>query len=1142
MLEIATEQALAGCCHVEICLLLILLQSGLLRLALVLRCAIMHILALLKRKLWIVKVGVLQSLAAVFSAAGAFHCQRCNAHAQTLIVPARVRTSAAGLNYLRHVRSCAAAAVGNKRRHSCQHAVRGLSGLTLLQSMLSEILDVLLGNLCSWAIYLRAAWQPLLRIWVAIQRKLWIMTYALLQSMQYLFHLSLKLISMLSPLVLASCVYIVDGIMSSQGTLRGLELPSCVYVVDHWSLGIAALSLVLPCVDWHVPCFVKHHDWICRVLSAASMHCLYADQRSVMIAVLWPTFGKRPRDHCGDIAQQATRTHPATERTITATATTSGFAASASCATAGEHSFASTTLESLQDVISAFETWAADDGDLQEVRSAAQTLLTGRQQEVRGLCVPWGVKRKEKEASGKYGNRTDAAIKSELQDAVLRRARELRDSKTGHDATTESPGFDFTALFPTPNAATLAALNWAHGHTSDPDVAAWILFCNGLNQAVLAKSNIPQVKRQKLCQAAGISFTRQMKEATTDTLCQEQGKRICEIHQAKKFFCAVSRKRAAPESTDEMETTEPALPVRITNVSSAWLRIRTIPDADHWDLQRLKKVIDGLRYRCTRAGLDRLLEDDRKKTFKTLLQKLHVTQSVSFRLPPSLGHDTATTADEQGHQTAGAQPAAKPKARAKPLKRLELSWRIYHVKLRAIAQAFQWLPAPERKDAIDSPQQTPRTVFQLATDIKDAGTLLLTPFGHDFEEIYGPTTSRLLAYAELPRHGYGSFEEPLETMPFVYRDLQELILEQRRSVAEPNDTQAAGAAEPSSQRDQKSDDLACLLQDFTRDLCTTYFLVHFAFPPRRAEEAADVTLAAEPSGAATPPPLTPCDATEPANTANNTRLLNASLSPAAAKDMVAKFTEFLTENRLLPRVQHISAGHLMVLCIFHARLSWQKGPPIELTSRDKYWIPKPTYTPASRVQAPSPPFFVQQIQAFATEHGSPRIQPPRTCVLCGKGFVDRAALWRHCEAEHHSWVEARKRIFWEAEQLDALPLLPADKRRLTQNFAFAQTHSRPGESHFGQNKVCMKQRVGCAVCALVDFIDACFPCYLFKECPEPLQKHTSTGDEENASDSDGSDEDRMTAKERRRRGSRLRDEEGYYVIRAACFKSSWGGE
>ena len=269
-----------------------------------------------------------------------------------------------------------------------------------------------------------------------------------------------------------------------------------------------------------------------------------------------------------------------------------------------------------------------------------------------------------------------------------------------------------------------------------------------------------------------------MKEATTDTLCQEQGKRICEIHQAKKFFCAVSRKRAAPESTDEMETTEPALPVRITNVSSAWLRIRIIPDADHWDLQKLKKVIDGLRYRCTSAGLDRLLEDDRKKTFKTLLQKLQVTQYVSFRLPPSLGHDTATTADEQGHQTAGAQPAAKPKAKARPQKKLELSWRIYHVKLRAIAQAFQWLPAPERKDAIDSPQQTPRTVFQLATDIKDAGTLLLTPFGHDFEEIYGPTTSRLLAYAELPRHGYGSFEEPLETMPFVYRDLQELILEQ----------------------------------------------------------------------------------------------------------------------------------------------------------------------------------------------------------------------------------------------------------------------------------------------------------------------------------------------------------------------------
>jgi len=45
------------------------------------------------------------------------------------------------------------------------------------------------------------------------------------------------------------------------------------------------------------------------------------------------------------------------------------------------------------------------------------------------------------------------------------------------------------------------------------------------------------------------------------------------------------------------------------------------------------------------------------------------------------------------------------------------------------------------------------------------------------------------------------------------------------------------------------------------------------------------------------------------------------------------------------------------------------------------------------------------------------------------------ALWKHCDDEHHSWAEAVKRMLWQAEQLEAMPLLPPDKRRIIQSCA-----------------------------------------------------------------------------------------------------------
>ena len=265
------------------------------------------------------------------------------------------------------------------------------------------------------------------------------------------------------------------------------------------------------------------------------------------------------------------------------------------------------------------------------------------------------------------------------------------------------------------------------------------------------------------------------------------------------------------------------------------------------------------------------------------------------------------------------------------------------------------------------------------------------------------------------------------------------------------------------------------------------------------------------------------------------------LSQHTAKAMADSFFKFVEQEHLQPYLSTMTAGQILVLCIFHSRLAWQKGPPLKLHERDYYWIPKPVYTPASQVHAPSPPHFVEQIQNSATEHVPPEMQPPRTCCLCGKGFIDSPALWKHCELEHHSWAEAAKRTLWEAEKLEAMPLLPPDKRRIIQNVTNALVYSKPAQGHFGRDKVCMIQRVACATCAKVAWIDDCYPCFLFQDCPDeakPREKkranasdtEASDGSEPEAEEEEAADEEAFATEQRR--GRLLKDENGYYVIDA----------
>ena len=80
----------------------------------------------------------------------------------------------------------------------------------------------------------------------------------------------------------------------------------------------------------------------------------------------------------------------------------------------------------------------------------------------------------------------------------------------------------------------------------------------------------------------------------------------------------------------------------------------------------------------------------------------------------------------------------------------------------------------------------------------------------------------------------------------------------------------------------------------------------------------------------------------------------------------------------------------------------------------------------------------------------------------------------------------------------------------------------------------MRQRVACGTCALVDWIDSCFPCYLFAECPEEVKPKQGKSNNDCSSDDDDSIEDRDSEQEEvsahQRRGKLLRDAHGYHIL------------
>ena len=313
------------------------------------------------------------------------------------------------------------------------------------------------------------------------------------------------------------------------------------------------------------------------------------------------------------------------------------------------------------------------------------------------------------------------------------------------------------------------------------------------------------------------------------------------------------------------------------------------------------------------------------------------------------------------------------------------------------------------------------------------------PFGRDFEDAggYNPIISRLLFYAEfhnVKNHPYGSFMRPKQLPPLMYRQVQEKILELRRTAALRD-----GAEHSTSEVIRCQEDLAAHIYEFAQDAIVAKEVTEFCLPKSKR---ADAILAKEPDDTPTPvlpleSPSTPAasspilplasPATNTKSPATNTkkRLLQpddtraARLSKNTAESIARSFFKFVERERLQEHLSRMHAGQLLVLSIFHSRLAWQKGAVISLKDNDHYLLQKRLYTPASAVKASSPAYFRNCIEKSATQRIEPEIQAPRICCLCGEGFIDMASLRKHCEQQHHSWHEARKRTFWEAQQMDA---------------------------------------------------------------------------------------------------------------------------
>ena len=404
--------------------------------------------------------------------------------------------------------------------------------------------------------------------------------------------------------------------------------------------------------------------------------------------------------------------------------------------------------------------------------------------------------------------------------------------------------------------------------------------------------------------------------------------------------------------------------------------------------------------------------------------------------------------------------------------------------------------------------RTPQTTLELANMLRNPSSKLRCPFGADFEKadsrggrLDGSCRVPLwLALIELHSDGYRYGVQSERHLPYVFDKVVDLLIAKRSA----RGATSLGATEH----------LIVVPDDLTRALMTNPVFTHkvathdvLSYAMKNPAEHLRTISSAE---------LKRGDA-----------IAQCVLMPSAAAALIAKdFFDFVLQHNLAHTMASMSPEQITIIALFLGHLRRKPPQRVHISERLDLLQRKVSYTPATEIVSPEIPHFLrfelEQSGAAARAHSStPTIQAPVICQLCGAGFLSPKDLWAHAAKEHHSWAEARKRLIFEVQRRTSVPLHPPEKRRLANNFMHDLLYSYPGRNTVRPGECTMRQIVACAVCAIKDWIDDFYPCYLWKDAPSSAQ----AGATEHGSDHDTDDEDTHTGSPPK--GIQLRDEHGF---------------
>ena len=227
----------------------------------------------------------------------------------------RTCTSAAELFYLRHTRSCAATACGNKGSGTSHSTPLQMSGADFIARLLQSVCQqVCLTIIMHWGRALLALFRPSARLLQSIWRHCYVTVFLrldrLLQSIgqmvRYYAKIAMKLIIVSSamlrdmltwftPLELAACLHLANAYDLGVGNhcrVSAVNAPSAQEIA---TIALALLILTLSIIDWHVPREVPSQQFLCRILTAMSTQALGMNLACTIMAFLLPTFGRAQR-------------------------------------------------------------------------------------------------------------------------------------------------------------------------------------------------------------------------------------------------------------------------------------------------------------------------------------------------------------------------------------------------------------------------------------------------------------------------------------------------------------------------------------------------------------------------------------------------------------------------------------------------------------------------------------------------------------------------------------------------------------------------------------------------------------------------------------------------------------------------------